>query len=45
LQFATIFDATELEILQTNLAAMMNDIQQYEQALDSSHHGRPALTE
>jgi hypothetical protein len=43
-----IFDPAEpeLAILQANLAAMRSEIhQQYEHALDSSHHGHPVLTE
>ena len=48
LQHTAIFDPAEpeLAILQANLAAMRSEIhQQYEHALDSSHHGHPVLTE
>lgn len=45
LQHAAVFDSAELTILQANLAAMRSEIcQQYEQALDSSHHEHPILT-
>jgi hypothetical protein len=46
LQHAAIFDPAELATLQANLVAMKSEIhQQYGHALDSSHHGRPVLTE
>jgi hypothetical protein len=46
LQHAAIFNSAELAILQANLAVMKDEIRhQYGQALDSSHHGHPVLTE
>jgi hypothetical protein len=46
LQHAAIFDSAELAVLQANLVTMRDEIrQQYGQALDSSHHGHPVLTE
>ena len=45
-QHAAIFDSGELATLQANLVPMRSEIrQQLEHALDSSHHGRPVLTE
>jgi hypothetical protein len=46
LQHAAVLDSEELAILQANLVSMRGEIrQQYEHALDSSHHGHPVLTE
>ena len=43
-QNLSVFDPEEFSTLRTNLAMMQGDIRlQYEEALDSSHHGRPAI--
>jgi hypothetical protein len=45
-KFGLIFDPQELQVLQYNLAIMQNDIRlQYQQAIDESHHGYPAIVE
>ncbi|KAK7043515.1 hypothetical protein R3P38DRAFT_3441058 [Favolaschia claudopus] len=45
-EYAFIFDAAELELLCQNIAVMQNDVrQQYQDAADQSHEGRPIVVE
>ncbi|KAJ7511956.1 hypothetical protein B0H11DRAFT_2214829 [Mycena galericulata] len=45
-EHTNIFPEEELTTLQTNLALMLSDVQiLYQQAVDSSHHGRPTVVE
>ncbi|KAJ7632351.1 hypothetical protein FB45DRAFT_866070 [Roridomyces roridus] len=45
-QNSAIFDAPELEIIQTSLAAMQSDIQlEYRDAIEASHNGRPEIVQ
>ncbi|KAJ7670248.1 hypothetical protein B0H17DRAFT_948902 [Mycena rosella] len=45
-QHSTIFDAAELETIQTSLVAMQNDVRlEHRDAIDTSHNGRPIVVQ